>query len=148
MEIVELIKQTTGIDITKKCRKREIVEYKALACYLLRKENKSYPQIGKELNINHATVIYHCKNINIVLRSNKQVRQLYLSLTQSKETQEIDITKQLEEKIIELENKIKSIQSDELIQRVSTLLQHETFKEKLEAFVTINEKAKYYPKFD
>jgi hypothetical protein len=148
MEIVKLIKETAGIDITKKCRKREVVEYKALACYVLRKENKSYIQIGKELNINHATAIYHCKNINTIFKSNKQIRQFYLSLTQSKETQEINITKQLEQKIIELENKIKLNQSDELLQRVSALLDNETFRSKLEAFVSINEKARYYPKFD
>jgi len=53
--IVQKIKQETGIDVTLKSRKREQIEMKTLASFLLRQKGYSLTQIGKELNLNHAT---------------------------------------------------------------------------------------------
>lgn len=69
------IKDITNINISKRTRKREIVEYRALYCFLVRKySNQSLPEIGDSIGKNHATVIHALKNYEMYERYNEKVR--------------------------------------------------------------------------
>jgi hypothetical protein len=74
--IIEKIKQETGIDVTLKSRKREQVEMKTLASFLFRQKGYSLTQIGKELNLNHATIIHHLKIYPMIKHYNPKVEEL------------------------------------------------------------------------
>jgi hypothetical protein len=50
--------------------------------------------------------------------------------------------------IKELKQKIEQLQTNKNIMRLAALLEHEDIKEKFEAFLNINEKAKYYKKYE
>lgn len=73
--IKKRIKDISNINISKVSRQREIVEYRALYCFLLRKySNQSLTEIGKSISKNHATVIHALKNYEIYERYNEKVR--------------------------------------------------------------------------
>ena len=76
--IIEKIKQETGIDVTLKSRKREQVEMKTLASFLFREKGYSLTQIGKKLNLNHATIIHHLKIYETVIQpKDTRIRKYY-----------------------------------------------------------------------
>ena len=69
------IKDITNINIGKRTRKREIVEYRALYCFLVRKySNQSLNEIGDSIKKNHATVIHSLKNYEMYERYNDKIR--------------------------------------------------------------------------
>ena len=49
--MIDRIKELTGIDITDKTRKRNVVELKALYCYLMKQKGNTYTSIGKKNRI-------------------------------------------------------------------------------------------------
>jgi len=150
--IIERIKQESGIDVLLKSRKREQVEMKALASYLLREQGLSFPQIGKELNLNHATIIHHLKIYPSIKHYNKTIQQIEDKIKGKKPDVVVESlqtklqTKDLE--IKELKLRIEQLQPNEQINRLIRLIENEDIKEKFEAFLTINEKARYYKKYD
>ena len=50
--------------------------------------------------------------------------------------------------IKELKKQIEQLQTNKSIMRLAALLEHEDIQEKFEAFLNINEKAKYYKKYE
>lgn len=150
--IIERIKQESGIDVLLKSRKREQVEMKALASYLFREQGLSLPQIGKELNLNHSTIIHHLKIYPSIKHYNKTIQQIEDKIKGKKPDVVVESlqtklqTKDLE--IKELKLRIEQLQPNEQINRLITLLENEDIQEKFEAFLTINEKARYYKKYD
>jgi hypothetical protein len=150
--IIEKIKQETGIDVTIKSRKREQIEMKTLASFLLRQKGLSFTQIGKELNLNHATIIHHLKIYPSIKYYNPRVQEIENSVIGIKPDIVVEsLQKTLELKDQEINNlkqTIKQIQTNKDINRLLPLLEHEDIKEKFEAFLTINEKAKYYKKYE
>jgi len=150
--IIERIKQESGIDVLLKSRKREQVEMKALASYLLREQGLSFPQIGKELNLNHATIIHHLKIYPSIKHYNKTIQQIEDKIKGKKPDVVVESlqtklqTKDLE--IKELKLRIEQLQPNEQINRLIRLIENEDIKEKFEAFLTINEKARYYKKYE
>jgi hypothetical protein len=150
--IIEKIKQESGIDVTIKSRKREQVEMKALASFLFRQKGYSLIQIGKELNLNHATIIHHLKIYPSIKYYNPRVQEIENSVIGIKPDLVVEsLQKTLELKDQEINNlkqTIKQIQTNKDINRLLPLLEHEDIKEKFEAFLTINEKAKYYKKYE
>jgi hypothetical protein len=150
--IIERIKQESGIDVLLKSRKREQVEMKALASYLLREQGLSFPQIGKELNLNHSTIIHHLKIYPSIKHYNKTIQQIEDKIKGKKPDAVVESlqtklqTKDLE--IKELKLRIEQLQQNEQINRLIRLIENEDIKEKFEAFLTINEKARYYKKYD
>lgn len=155
MNIIEAIKKETGIDVTAKCRKRPNVEMKALASFILKRKGLSLQSIGRELNLNHATIIHHLKNYESIKKYNKEVQNLEDLFTdttteiieENKHSELTDIINQKNQEIIYLRSILERKDKD-IINRITALLDNEQFEMKLEAFVNINEKAKYYPKFN
>ena len=150
--IIEKIKRETGIDVTKKGRKREQVELKALASYLFREKGYTLHQIGKELNLNHATIIHHLKNYSIIKNYNTRIEELEDKLTgkvPDKAVEALEFKIKMQElEIKELKQSLEELNSNKNIERLCVLLQHEDIQEKFEAFLTINEKARYYKKYE
>jgi len=153
--IVEKIKQETGIDVTLKGRKREHIEMKVLASFLFRQKGLSLQQIGKELNLNHATIIHHLKNYESVKYYNSKIQELENTITGTKPdlvVESLQLTNKLKDiEISELKKQIEQLKkqdNNETINRLIPLLEHEDIKAKFEAFLNINEKAKYYKKYE
>ena len=65
-KLLKDIKTITGIDITKKSRRREIVEIKAIYCNILRQNNHTFQFIADSLNLVHASVINLTKVYEII----------------------------------------------------------------------------------
>jgi hypothetical protein len=150
--IIEKIKQESGIDVTIKSRKREQVEMKALASYLFKQRGYSLTQIGKKLNLNHATIIHHLKIYPMIKHYNERVEELEKLINGVKpdlvvESLQFKI-KMKDTEIKELKQKLEQVQSNKSIMRLAALLEYEDIKEKFEAFLNINEKARYYKKYE
>jgi chromosomal replication initiator protein len=66
--IFSIVKELTGISretIQSKSRRRHIVKARMMAAWSLRKfTDYSYPEIGKILNRNHASIIYFVRKFN------------------------------------------------------------------------------------
>jgi|688.fasta_scaffold69052_4 GTPase involved in cell partitioning and DNA repair len=153
--IIEKIKQETGIDVTLKSRKREQVEMKTLASFLFRQKGYSLTQIGKELNLNHATIIHHLKIYETVKHYNPKIQELENTIIGNKPdlvVESLQLTNKLKDiEIAELKKQIEQLKkqhTNQTINRLIPLLEHEDIKEKFEAFLNINEKAKYYKKYE
>jgi hypothetical protein len=150
--IIEKIKQETGIDVTLKGRKREQVEMKVLASFLFRQKGLSLQQIGKELNLNHATIIHHLKNYESVKYYNPKIQELENFLLELKPdfvVESLQKTNQLkDQEINKLKETIKQLQPNKNINRLIAILDNEDIKAKFEAFLNINEKARYYKKYE
>jgi len=158
MNIIQEIKKETGIDVTLKCRKRANVELKSLASYVLRKKGLSLQIIANELNLNHATIIHHLKIYNDFKRNNKELEVLEELLTgiiiEKKPDDSLLVTEfnrilnEKNKEIAELKSMLEQYSKNNNIKRLVALLDNENIEMKFKAFVDINEKARYYPKFD
>lgn len=150
--IIEKIKRETGIDVTIKSRRREQVDFKVLASYIMKAKGYSLTEIGKELNLKHCSIIHHLKIYPIVKKHNPRVEELEnVILGKKKDLVFESFEKQIQEKnneIKELKKQIERLKPNESINRLLVLLENEDIKEKFEAFLTINEKARYYKKYE
>jgi hypothetical protein len=150
--IVEKIKQETGIDVTLKSRKREQVEMKVLASFLLRQKGYLLTQIGKELNLNHATIIHHLKIYPSIKHYNPKIQEIENTLIGKKPDLVVEsLQKTIElkdQQIKELKQSIEQLQTNKNINRLITILDNEDIQTKFEAFLNINEKARYYKKYE
>lgn len=148
--IIEKIKKETGIDVRETCRKREHVELKALASHLFKQQGLSLQQIAIKLRLkNHATIINHLKKYEQIKHYNPKIEELEDLITGKKRKPptivEID---EKEEEVFSLKNQIKELQTNKYIQRLLPLLDNENTREKFKAFVEINEKTRYYKKYE
>jgi hypothetical protein len=80
-KIIKAIKNFSGIDIeNNRSRKRNVVEAKLLFCKLMRDEGYTYQYIGDCIGIDHATVLYHCKNYIYVKKASKELNELEINV--------------------------------------------------------------------
>ena len=77
-KIVSKIKDVTGVDIRTKKRQREIVYAKKIYCYVARQKGYGFKVIGDQINIDHATVMWHCNDTEYLLKQDKQFMNDYL----------------------------------------------------------------------
>lgn len=151
--IIETIKQETGIDVTIKSRKREQVDFKTLASYALKQKGYNLSEIGRKLNLKHCTIIHHLKIYPIVKKHNPRVKELESILLDDKKKNATVDTLQLElerknQEIKKLKEQLNYAVSNKLLKRLLPLLDNENTLEKLEAFININEKARFYKKYE
>jgi len=150
--IIEQIKAETGIDVTLKSRKRKQVEMKAMASYLLRKKGYSLNEICDKLKLNnHATILHHLKIYDSLKQNNPDLQSVEDILLGKKNDATKELHKIIQEKneqIKVLESKIKEIYNNKQIPRLLALLDNEDIQEKFNAFLNINEKARYYKKYE
>jgi hypothetical protein len=67
IELKKVVKEVTGVDVTQKSRKREVVEARAVYYKILKEidKKKSLESIGESVGKNHATVIHSLNNYDI-----------------------------------------------------------------------------------
>ena len=94
-EIIARVSKEFGIDITKRTRKTEYL-YARAVYYKLAKEifHRTYADIGKEVGLNHATVLHSIKEVfpvikmfepNIIVRYNKLYDRIKFDKEQQRE---------------------------------------------------------------
>jgi chromosomal replication initiation ATPase DnaA len=90
-KIIKAIEKFSGIQIeNNRSRKRNVVEAKLLFSKLMRDEGYTYQYIGDCIGLDHATVLYHCKNYVYVKRASKDLCELEINVMDDvgKESQE------------------------------------------------------------
>jgi hypothetical protein len=157
-KIIELINQELAVDITQECRKREIIEARALYFYIIKKlyPKMSLQRIANPLNKNHATVIHSLKNYTYYEKYNPKLEDIKNNILHLVgESQEpVDLTKMqtidLKKRIFDLENSLEEERNRPryeytIIEQLENLLrdtkgteQHELITLRLEAFYSMN----------
>ena len=76
--IVDLVQRKLGTDISKKCRKRDVVEARQVAVHLLHKYTSlSLERIAQYVSVaDHSGVIYHLNKISGYLDNDERIRVL------------------------------------------------------------------------
>lgn len=157
-KIIEIIKKELQVDITQECRKREIIEARALYFYLIKQlyPKRSLQLIGDSLNKNHATVIHSLKNYNLYEGYNPKLLELKNTIlnitTDAKKPTDVNQLQivELKRKIFELENNLNIERNrprydHRITEQLENLLidtkgteQHELITLRLEAFYSMN----------
>jgi len=162
--IIKTILEETKVDITILNRKRETIELRSLYFTVLKelKPHKTLHQLGKELDLDHATVIHSLKMYKVYSKFNKELNQLKSKIIYNFTGVEIKTDKEqdkLQKEIyklkfenIALTNKIeqtKELSEYNIINKLTDLLeetkgteQHIMILERLEAYYKMNNKIK------
>lgn len=110
-EVSELLYNLSGVDVFQNSRKREIVEYRSLLCYILRYNlDMRWEKIAKFMKLNgkdfdHATAIHSVKMYEVYKINNKRLEILRKKF--KPKTKEEFVT---ESKLEELTNRFKKLE--------------------------------------
>jgi hypothetical protein len=155
LKLLKNITTITGVDITKKSRRREIVEIKAIYCNILRNENYIYKEIGNSINMNHASIIHLIKLYDIIKnqQSTKRIENKIKLLNEGFNFENLEYQNEIDELKIQnedlknenenLKNKIK-LENNEFFENLFKLANSNQFiYDKLVNFYNINSKLKF-----
>jgi hypothetical protein len=153
----EVIKAETNIDVNQNTRLREVVEARAMYCYLLKylQPSSTLQFIGNTVNRNHASIIHSLKTYPIIEQQNKELKNIRLKVLSYFESNDEVITEAdvLRKKINDLHFEILSLKeqlnkpqfSNTTINKLNELMtkydgtnNKEIITEKLEAFYKMN----------
>ena len=131
-EVAEKIIQLSGINVFQRSRKREIVEMRSLLFYILKnKLNMGLTEIATYFresgtSINHATVIWSLKNYDIYKKTNKKLQEIeeMIVLKTSMNMKGVNRENYLEVKCKELEEEIKVLKDNPIINLVNQIPKH------------------------
>jgi hypothetical protein len=150
-QIKELILRELKVDITENCRKREIIEGRALYFYLVRKlyKKRSLQSIAADFDMNHATVVHSLKNFSMYEEYNTKIldcKNLILKLLGGKVEQELSQEDIFKQKLYDLEKQLNAPRYEfKIIENLNNLLeatkgteQHNLITLRLEAFYSMN----------
>jgi hypothetical protein len=150
-QIKELILRELKVDITETCRKREIIEGRALYFYLVRKlySKRSLQSIAADFDMNHATVVHSLKNFSMYEEYNPKLldcKNLILKLLGGEVEQELSQEDIFKKKLHDLEKQLNQPRYEyKIIENLNNLLeatkgteQHDLITLRLEAFYTMN----------
>jgi len=150
-QIKELILRELKVDITETCRKREIIEGRALYFYLVRKlyKKRSLQSIAADFDMNHATVVHSLKNFSMYEEYNPKIldcKNLILKLLGGEVEQELSQEDIFKKKLHDLEKQLNQPRYEyKIIENLNNLLeatkgteQHDLITLRLEAFYTMN----------
>jgi len=150
-QIKELILRELKVDITETCRKREIIEGRALYFYLVRKlyKKRSLQSIAADFDMNHATVVHSLKNFSMYEEYNPKIldcKNLILKLLGGEVEQELSQEDIFKKKLHDLEKQLNQPRHEyKIIENLNNLLeatkgteQHELITLRLEAFYSMN----------
>jgi hypothetical protein len=87
----EIIKAETNIDVNQNCRLREVVEARAMYCYVLKylQPSSTLQFIGNTVNRNHASIIHSLKTYPIIEQQNKELKNIRLKVLSYFESDEV-----------------------------------------------------------
>lgn len=88
--------------LTKKCRKRELVELRMMFCFIARTMKYTYAAIGEYLNgRDHTTVIHNINTFQILLETSESFREKYneilTCIKQNNESPALEIAHQVQD---------------------------------------------------
>ena len=76
-EVFEL----TPIQLRSRRRFRQIIDAKSMLCYVLHKKfNLTSTETGTFLNLDHATILHHCKKAEGLIETDKEFKQKFKQL--------------------------------------------------------------------
>jgi hypothetical protein len=152
----EVIKAETNIDVSQNCRLREVVEARAMYCYVLKylQPSSTLQFIGNTVNRNHASIIHSLKTYPIIEQQNKELKNIRLKVLSYFESDEV-VTEAdaLRKQINDLHSKIVSLKEElnkpqysnttinklnELMNKYDGTENKDIITEKLEAFYNMN----------
>jgi hypothetical protein len=152
----EVIKQETNIDVNQNTRLREVVEARAMYCYILKylQPSSTLQFIGNTVNRNHASIIHSLKTYPIIEQQNKELKNIRLKvLSYFESSEEITEADVLRKQINDLHYKINTLEQEankpkysnttinklnELMNKYEGTNNKEIITEKLEAFYKMN----------
>jgi hypothetical protein len=153
----EVIKQETNIDVNQNTRLREVVEARAMYCYLLKylQPSSTLKFIGDTVNRNHASIIHLLKTYPIIEQQNQELKNKRLKILSYFESGDEEITEAsvLRKQINDLHYKINQLEQEankpkysnttinklnELMTKYDGTNNKEIITEKLEAFYKMN----------
>lgn len=70
-------------EVQSKSRKHDLVDVKTCICQFLYDKHWTLKQIGKELNLDHATVVYHRKKFYNLLPIDRDIQIIWRTLSQA-----------------------------------------------------------------
>jgi hypothetical protein len=89
------------------------------------------------------------KLLNTIIQRIQELENIIIGKKPDLVVESLQLTNKLKDiEIAELKKQIEQLQSNKSIMRLAALLEHEDIKEKFEAFLNINEKVKYYKKYE
>lgn len=68
-DYIEIMSDIIGIDITVKCRKKEVVWGRNMVAYQLRRDGLSLHDVGNILGLDHSTVVHCEQNVTNMLQN-------------------------------------------------------------------------------
>jgi len=102
--IEDVVNEVHGVNIKDKTRKKDNMSALKAYCYFARKYTaENFYEIGKQVRRDHATIIYHNKDYNIIAMHDKRLREKH---NQILELLNINENKDIEHLAMEL-NKLK-----------------------------------------
>lgn len=123
--IKDLLINESGIDVNEKTRKREVIEMRSLFFNLVKtlKPRISYSTIGRNVNVNHATVLHSLYMFDIYTKYNKELNDLKLKVAMRyhRERSFYSITtigaeiERLEQRLIELREHKENLEKNKKI---------------------------------
>jgi hypothetical protein len=165
-KVIDVIFKESGVDVRKKSRLRQVVEYRNMYFYIMKKLDPKMPLrcIGDTVDKNHATVLHGIKMYSIFERYNTslaRVKDRIFDMFFVKDEHELDKdveesqVKYLKEVITKLEDRLeKKIETSDvknydfkIVNQINELLlehrdrpSYDVLVMKLEAFVNLNSK--------
>jgi hypothetical protein len=144
-EVSELLYNLSGVDVFQNSRKREIVEYRSLLCYILRYNlEMRWEKIAKFMKLNgkdfdHATAIHSVKMYEVYKINNKRLEILRKKFKHK--TKEEFIT---ESKLEELANRFKQLEAKylKILDANKTLIVSKEFTVNEKEYRTLSRKQK------
>lgn len=68
--------EVSRTQLRSKRRFRHIIDARSTLCYILhKKKNKSSVFVSKYLNLNHTTILHHCKNVEGLIETDKDFKK-------------------------------------------------------------------------
>ena len=167
IEIKKVFEKFSGLNLDEQNRNKHVIALKSVYCKVCRDFGKNelgnkltYNQIGDAIKVNHATVIYHCKQTyKNALKQSDVAFNLYTAFKngeftkKGKKLKSIDYSS-YENRIKELENEIVMMQSvnipnNEITRLISQVPDEKIgmLIERLKPMIKMLCKAKFYPTY-
>lgn len=73
------LNEITKEELLNRSRKREFIEKRAILINILRKKRFTFELIGKVMNLDHSTVMYHTKDFDFIIQHDLELREKYES---------------------------------------------------------------------
>lgn len=71
------LNEITKEELLNRSRKREFIEKRVILINILRKKRFTFELIGKVMNLDHSTIMYHTKDFDFIIKHDLELREKY-----------------------------------------------------------------------